>query len=206
MNSLEGYPRYVGMDFFGCRNAWVNPWRIRNTYSPFFSKRFFGIEEENLGSDFLKAIKSSLQPLLILIILISFIFSGKLQYVFSDLAPPVQLYSYLFCTFFPPSEWNLGPGLIAYDWGWDFELVLHKQNQSGLGHLPQLLGFPPSSMFSSILLGVFEECHQPERRQISLSAVLKSWLLLYDKLTDVYILEFFSIIQFPGNWLTFTLN
>lgn len=107
---------------------------------------------------------------------------------------------------FPPSEWNLGPGLIAYDWGWDFELVLHKQNQSGLGHLPQLLGFPPSSMFSSILLGVFEECHQPERRQISLSAVLKSWLLLYDKLTDVYILEFFSIIQFPGNWLTFTLN
>ena len=23
MNSLEGYPRYIGMDFFGCRNAWV---------------------------------------------------------------------------------------------------------------------------------------------------------------------------------------
>lgn len=32
MNSLEGYPRYVGMDFFGCRNVWVfNQWRIRLT-------------------------------------------------------------------------------------------------------------------------------------------------------------------------------
>lgn len=35
---------------------------------------------------------------------------------------------------FPPYEWNLGPGLIAYNWGWDFWLVLHKQNQCGLYH------------------------------------------------------------------------
>lgn len=34
MNSLEGYPRYVGVDFFGCRNAWVTLRRIRNTFPP----------------------------------------------------------------------------------------------------------------------------------------------------------------------------
>lgn len=56
MNSLEGYPRYVGVDFFGCRNAWVTLRRIRNTFPP----DFFGIEEENLGSGLLKAMKPSL--------------------------------------------------------------------------------------------------------------------------------------------------
>lgn len=35
---------------------------------------------------------------------------------------------------FPPYEWNLSPGLTAYNWGWDFWLVLYKQNQCGLYH------------------------------------------------------------------------
>lgn len=110
MNSLEGYPRYVGMDFFGCRNVWVlNQWRIRLTEFFFF----FDNEEEIFGTDFyvFKGIKYS--PLCFTQIIdaqISFIiFSGKPRYVSSDSAPPVQLHSYLFCMFCPPYCWDQGP-------------------------------------------------------------------------------------------------
>lgn len=46
MNSLEGYPRYVGVDFFGCRNGrfwiWGSFWFFCNGVVSLLSVWFFG--------------------------------------------------------------------------------------------------------------------------------------------------------------------
>lgn len=123
MNSLEGYPRYIGVDFFGCRNVWVsNLWRIRLTFFFFF---FFNNEEEFfLEQTFVCSRGMRRSPfksgyaLLHLLILRSVTPSSqeKPRYVSSDLAPPVQLYSYLFCTFVT-TRLRSGPCIIDV-WCW----------------------------------------------------------------------------------------
>lgn len=107
MNSLEGYPRYVGVDFFGCRNGrfwiWGSFWFFCNgVVSLFvclvfwskdifiFGERFKGDESVSFESVYLSFIDTQIKYTF---------FSGKPSCIPSDLAPPVQLYSYLFCTF-----------------------------------------------------------------------------------------------------------
>lgn len=110
MNSLEGYPRYVGMDFFGCSNVWVFVLFCFFTYGEsnhIFC--FFDNEEELMeqrhffsirGWSSLLSLWQCFTPFLIHRSVLNF-FSGKLC-VSPDLAPPVQLYFHIyFCTFVP---------------------------------------------------------------------------------------------------------
>ena len=161
MNSLEGYPRYIGVDFFGCRNVWVsNLWRIRLSFFFFllvlllfwqWRGIFFGTETFVCSRGMRQSPFKSGYALLHLLILRSVTPSSqeKPRYVSSDLAPPVQLYSYLFCTFVTT---RLRSGPCIFDvWCWCephrshllslslklsffLPILVHRQNQYWLSH------------------------------------------------------------------------
>lgn len=136
MNSLEGYPRYVGVDFFACRNAWVNPAENQKHLFPTF---FFGIEEENLE---IRRFKSAGSVALTFTHIIN---THQFQHLlrktkihFLRLGTSCAAMLIFILHIFSPVWVKSGPRVNRLIWGWDFCLVLHKQNQSGLYHQPRL--------------------------------------------------------------------
>lgn len=107
MNLLEGYPRYIGIDFFSCRSIWARG--KKNHFDVLKSKRPFGIEVLDRRG------RLSNQYMLYSIhFWITFFPLRKPSNVLLDMVVYCAICSYLFCLFFFFLNMRLSMPVVCY--------------------------------------------------------------------------------------------
>lgn len=142
MNSLEGYPRYIGVDFFGCRNVWAfNLWRIRSDFFFFF---FLTMKRSFWNRDIFMFKEMKRSPWTLVMFYSIYWYSDqfhlllrKTKVCFLRLGTSCAAIFIFILHISSPYDWDLGPVLIMCDasancivitsclsaWSWDFWLI-----------------------------------------------------------------------------------